>query len=54
MLNVADRIRVVEADVSSFQNAGHKRQQCPLSSQKIIFRKLKKLWVGWMWGKKNQ
>lgn len=36
MLNVADRIKVVEADVSSIQNIGQKRQQCPLSLQKTI------------------
>lgn len=41
MLNVADRIKVVEADVSSIQNIRHKRQQCPLSLQKITFIKLK-------------
>lgn len=40
MLNVADRIKVVEADVKSIKNIGHKRQQCPLSLQKIIFKKL--------------
>lgn len=54
MLNVADRIKVVEADVSSIQK--HKRQQCPLSSQKKKCKKMKKkqqgpyLTMGGPWG----
>lgn len=41
MLNATDRIKVV--DVNSIQNAGQKRQQCPLSFKKHLLIKLLKM-----------
>lgn len=43
MLNATDRIKVVEVDVNSIQNAGQQRQQCPLSFKKHILIKLLKM-----------
>ena len=36
MLNVAHRIKVVQADVSGIQNVGHKRQQCFLYRKSFL------------------